>query len=90
MTFNMKLSEAQFSATDVIKLMTGVITVTVFALTIHIGLGNLGGDVSEIRETQLENSKKSDLRWSVIEAKQNELDMNQRLFEQRLKALESK
>lgn len=90
MTIRMDWNDATFKASDVIKLITGVITITAFAITLHIGLGNLTDNVKEIRQTQIENTKKNDLRWEAIQLQINEADVRLRLLDQRVKILEEK
>lgn len=86
----MDLNDGSFKLSDVIKFITYSIILTTFAVTIQIGLGNLKDNVKEIRDTQIENSKKNDLRWEAIGLEINTLKMNQSLLEQRIKALEDK
>lgn len=90
MVLTMDLKEAKFTLADVIKLISYAVTITVFAITIHLGLGSLKETVSEIRETQIENTKKNEIRWQVTEARLNQLESTQRLFEQRLQQMEDK
>lgn len=88
MNITMDLNEARFTLTDLIKLGTAIVTVVIFAITIKANLGNLTDKVSEIRETQMENTKKNDLRWETISLEINQLKLNQSLMDQRIKALE--
>jgi len=90
MTIRMNWDDATFKLTDVIKMIAGVISLTVFAITIHSGLGNLKDSVRDIRDTQIENTKKNDLRWEAIGLEMNQLKLNQSLMEQRLKVLENR
>lgn len=90
MTIRMDLNDATFKATDVIKMITGVIALTVFAITIHVNLGNLKESVGDIRATQIDNSRKNDLRWEAITIEINQLKLNQSLLDQRIKALEAR
>lgn len=90
MNITMDLNEARFTLTDLIKIGTAIVTVVVFAITIQANLSNLTEKVSEIREAQIENTKKNELRWQVSEARLNQIESNQRLFEQRLQQLERK
>jgi len=90
MSITMDLNEARFTLTDLIKLGTGLVTVVIFAITIQSNLGNLTEKVAEIRDTQVENTKKNEVRWQVTEARINQIESNQRLFEQRLQQLEVK
>lgn len=80
----MNWSDATFKLSDVIKLGFGLVTGIVFIVTVSNGLSSLKEDVGEIRQTQIENTKKNDLRWEIIEAKQNQLELSQRLLEQRM------
>lgn len=86
----MNWDDATFKLSDVIKLVTGVITITVFAITLHSNLDSLKESVKDIRATQIENTKKNDLRWEAIGLEINTLKMNQSLLEQRIKALEAR
>lgn len=90
MTITMDINQARFTLADVIKLCAGLITIVVFSITIQVNLSNLTDKVGEIREGQIENNKKNELRWQVSEARLNQIESNQRLFEQRLKQLEEK
>lgn len=90
MNFTMDMNDATFKLSDVIKLITYAVTLTVFAVTIHLGLGGLKDSVGDIRSTQIENTKKNDLRWEAIGLEINQLKMNQSLLEQRIKALENR
>lgn len=90
MTIRMNWEDATFKVTDVIKMIMGVVSLTVFAITIHSGLANLKDSVSDIRSTQIENTKKNDLRWEAIGLEMNQLKLNQSLMEQRIKALENR
>lgn len=90
MTLNMNWKEATFSAVDVVKIATYILFGLTFLLTMNNQIGNLRDDVGDIRATQIENTKKSDLRWQVIEAKQQQLELSQRLLEQRMDAIDKK
>lgn len=90
MNLTMDMNDATFKLSDVIKLITYAVTLTIFAVTIHIGLGNLKDSVGDIRGTQIENTKKNDLRWEAIGLEINQLKMNQSLLQQRIEALENK
>lgn len=90
MNFTMDMNDATFKLSDVIKLITYAVTLTVFAVTIHLGLGSLKDSVGDIRGTQIENTKKNDLRWEAIGLEINALKMNQSLLEQRIEALEKR
>lgn len=88
MTFSMDLKEARFTLTDLVKIVGYTISITIFAITLHSGLSSVKEAVSEIRTTQIENTKKNDLRWEAIGVEINALKLNQSLMEQRIKALE--
>ncbi len=90
MTIQMDWKQATFSAVDVIKLIIGLITAVFFFATMSNKLGNVSDDISDIRTTQVENSRKNDMRWSIIEAKQQQLELSQRLLEQRMDAIDRK
>lgn len=90
MIFTMDLNQARFTLTDLIKFGAGLVTVVFFAATIQSNLSNVAEKVTEIREAQIENTKKNELRWQVSEARLNQIESNQRLFEQRLQQLEKK
>jgi len=86
----MNWNDATFKLSDVIKLCVGLVTLVVFAITLQSNLGFLTDRVQEIRDTQVENTKKNDLRWEAIGLEINALKMNQSLLEQRIKALEQR
>ena len=90
MTVRMNWSDATFKMSDVIKLGFGLITAVIFIVTMSNGFVTLKDDVAEIRATQVENTKKNDLRWQIIEAKQVQLELSQRLLEQRMDAFDKK
>lgn len=90
MNITMDMNDATFKLSDVIKMIGYAVTLTIFAVTIHVGLGNLKESVGDIRSTQIENSKKNDLRWETIGLELNTLKLNQSLLEQRIKALEQR
>ena len=86
----MDLNQARFTLTDVIKIATAIIVATFAWATIKNDVGNVADSVGEIRVTQVENTRKNEVRWQVTEARLNQIESNQRLFEQRLKQLEVK
>lgn len=90
MNITMDINTARFTLADVIKLCLGLVTLVIFAITIQSNLGFLTDRVQEIRDTQIENTKKNDLRWEAIGLEINNLKMNQSLLDQRIKALEQR
>lgn len=90
MTVQMNWNDATFKLSDVIKLCVGLVTVVIFAITMQGNLSFLTDRVQDIRDTQVDNTKKNDLRWEAIGLEINALKMNQSLLEQRIKALEQR
>lgn len=90
MTITMDINQARFTLADVIKLCAGLITLVAFSLTIQSNLGNLTSKVNEIRDTQIENTKKNDQRWETISLQINQLKIDQSLMEQRIQAIEQR
>lgn len=86
----MDINQARFTLADVIKLCAGLITLVAFSLTIQSNLGNLTSKVSDIRDTQIENTKKNDQRWETISLQINQLKIDQSLMEQRIQAIEQR
>lgn len=90
MNITMDLNNARFTLPDLIKIVTALVTGAVFIITLQSKLSSLSDKVSEIRESQIENTKKNELWRQVSEARLNQIESNQRLFEQRLQQLEKK
>lgn len=90
MTIKMDLKEASFTLADLIKIVTFCVLGAMAWATLKGSVSNIAADVVEIRQTQIENSKKNEARWNLIEAKQNQIDMQYRLLEQRVKQIEDK
>lgn len=90
MAITMNWNDATFNVKDVIKIATVCILGALAWGTLKDAVSNIGSDITEIRATQIENSKKNELRWGIIEAKQNQIDMQYRLLEQRVDQIENR
>lgn len=93
----MNWQDTTFKASDVIKIV-GVVCIGAAAwATLKSDVGSINTSVedvvqtvNDVRGTQLENTKKNDLRWETISIELNQLKLNQSLMEQRIKALENR
>lgn len=90
MNITMDINQARFTLADVIKLCAGLITLVAFSLTIQSNLSSLTSKVNDIRDTQIENTKKNDQRWETISLQINQLKIDQSLMEQRIQAIEQR
>lgn len=90
MVIKMNLNDATFTLKDVIKIVTFCVLGTVAWVTLKGSVSSIADNVVEIRETQIENTKKNELRWKEQEVRLNQIEINQRLFDQRLQLLEAR
>lgn len=90
MDIRMNWNDATFKLSDVIKIVTFCVLGAIAWVSLKEAVSNIGNDIAEIRQTQIENTKRNEARWNIIEAKQNQIDMQYRLLEQRVKQIEDK
>lgn len=90
MILRMNWQDATFKATDVIKLVTFFVLGAFAWTTLKTDVSQTRESVTDIRATQVENTKKNDLRWETISLEINAIKINQSVLEQRIKALEDK
>lgn len=90
MTFNMDVKQNTFTLVDVIKIVGTFVLGTFAWATISITVGN-------IRETQIDNTKKQDIRWETlgvelnhIRQEQNQIRMEQGIMKEQIKALQQR
>ncbi len=88
MVIQMDWSNATFKASDVIKMGLAFVGIVFFAATIKNDIGSVKEAVSDIRQTQIENTKKNDLRWETMQLQVNKLNVDVGILAQKVKALE--
>lgn len=79
-----------FTLKDLITYGFWIFGIGVSVTLLKTSLSNVQDKVIEIRETQIENTKKNDLRWQSIESRQNIQDTEIKLLNQRIEALEKR
>jgi len=97
MTLKMNWDDATFKASDVIKIVGGVIIAAFAWATLKSDVGNMNTSVkimsesvSDIRATQVENTKKNEIRWQMYESRLSQIESDQRMQSLRLDNLEKK
>lgn len=69
---------------DILGLCFGIITAVLVASSINNKIGNIGDDVQDIRKTQLEFQKEYKSDKDVINHRLNNLETNDKLFDQKI------
>lgn len=89
MTLNMDVKQNTFTLVDVVKIVTAFVLGAIAWATLSISVGN-------IRETQIDNTKKQDVRWETlgielnhIRQEQNQIKMDQAIMKEQIKALQT-
>lgn len=83
MIIEMNWSETKFNAKDVTYIVSIFIMGTFAWASLSIGQANTRDDVAEIRSTQIENTKKNDLRWGIMETRMSTTEVQLKLLEQK-------
>lgn len=89
MTFRMDLNEAKFTLTDVVKIVSAFVFGAIAWATLSIGLGNARDEIGVIRNTQVENTRKNEIRDEIVEKRLSQIETGQKLQEMRLQQLEA-
>lgn len=88
MTATMDWNNLSFKATDVVKLLVGLITVIWVASGINNRLTNVSDNQELMRNTQVEFIKDYKINQKAIELKVNAMEIEQKLQGMRIEALE--
>ena len=88
MNITMDVRQNTFTLVDVIKIVGTFVLGAIAWATLSIGQSNTREDVGEIRSTQIENTKKNEIRDQLIDKRLGTIELNQRLLEQRMDSYE--
>lgn len=85
----MNLEDTTIKGSQLIRLLLWLVPPIFVLAGIYNRLGNLVDDVSDIRSTQLENTRKTEIKDQVIEKRLNTIESENRLINQRISNLEN-
>jgi len=97
MIISMDIKQNTFTLVDVVKIVAAFVFGAIAWATLSIAVSNTRDDVSEIRGTQIENTKKQDIRWETlgvelnhIRQEQNQIRIEQVIMKEQIKSLQGK
>lgn len=88
MILSMNWTDLSFKASDVVKLIVGLVAVIVFAQSIKSDVKTVADNQTQMRETQVEFIKDYKINQKAMELKVNAIEIEQKLQGMRIDALE--
>lgn len=88
MYLTMNWEDLSFKASDVVKLVIGLVTAVFFASSIKNSVNNMNDTVEEIRKTQIENTKNNAIKFELMQSQINANTTDLKLMNQRIDNLE--
>jgi len=86
----MTLRDEKLTLGEVIKGAIVVVPIIVSFALMSAGISNLTEKVVDIRATQIENSRKNEIRDEVVEKRLSQIETNQKITDIKVLALEEK